>query len=353
MEIKDMRESLSPEEIKKILEQYGVNPVHENQLYIQYPTHCHNLEGGSHKLYYYKDNHIFKCYTECDSVFDIFELIQKMEELRDRECSLPQAIKIVGFDPNQNREVSPEIEEDRKSLDYINKMKNIVVPRMTYSGIKNDILNNFTFSERYLEPWIQEGITPKVLREFNIRYDVTNLVIIIPHRDAEGNVVGVRGRFMSEYSNVKYMPITFNGVTLSHPLRGNLYGLYENKEVIKKNKTAILFESEKSVLKFSSFFGHENNFSVATCGNKVTNEQIQLLQDLGVKQVILAFDKDYDNSADQLKVQNQYNEIAHRLSVYFKTSVIFDYGNSLGYKDAPIDKGKATFEELFKYRYYI
>lgn len=348
-----MREALTPEQIKEILEKYGVNHVHENQMYIQYPTCCHNLEGGSHKLYYYKDSHIFKCYTECDSVFDVFELIQKMEELRDHECNLHDAIRIVGFDPNERTEEDPEKIIDKQSIDYLTKINDISLPRMTYSGIQNDILSNFTFNEKYFEPWIREGITVEALQAFDIRYDITNLIIIIPHRDINGNVIGVRGRFMSEYSNVKYMPITHNGVTLSHPLRGNLYGLYENKAVIEKSKTVILFESEKSVLKFSSFFGHENNFSVATCGNKVSNEQIQILQDMGIKEVILAFDKDYDNSADQMTVQSHYNDIARRLGVYFRTSVIFDYGNLLGLKDAPIDKGRAVFEELFKYRYYI
>lgn len=353
MDIKELRESLTSDQIKDLLEKYDVHSVHENQLYIQFPTCCHNLEGGSHKLYYYKDNHIFKCYTECDSVFDIFELIQKMEELRNCECNLPQAIRIVGFDPTENIEPDIEKKEDLGSLQYLQKTHSLIVPRMTYNGIQNDVLSNFTFNEKYLEPWIQEGITPKVLQIFGIKYDVANLVIIIPHKDINGSIIGVRGRFMSEYTTVKYMPITWNGVTLAHPLRGNLYGLYENKAVIEKNKTVILFESEKSVLKFSSFFGHENNFSVATCGNKVTNEQIQILQDMGVKNVILAFDKDYDNSADQIKVQSHYNEIAKRLSVYFNTSVMFDYGNLLGLKDAPIDKGRAVFEELFKYRYYI
>lgn len=353
MEIKDMRESLTPEQIKEILEKYGVNYVHENQLYIQYPTCCHNIEGGSHKLYYYKDSHIFKCYTECDSVFDIFELIQKMEELRDNECNLPQAIRIVGLDPSNNVEQNPDKVEEKEAIDYLNKINQTTIPRMSYTGLQNDILSNFTFNEKYLEPWIKEGISVEALQAFNIKYDVSNLIIVIPHRDKDGNVIGIRGRFMSEYSNVKYMPITWNGVTLSHPLRGNLYGLYENRAVIEKSKTVILFESEKSVLKFSSFFGHENNFSVATCGNKVSNEQIQILQDLGVKQVILAFDKDYDNSADQMKVQAHYNDIAKRLGVYFTTSVMFDYGNLLGLKDAPIDRGRAVFEELFKYRYYI
>lgn len=353
MEIKDLRESLSTENIKDILEKYGVDPVYENQLYVQYPTCCHNLEGGSHKLYYYKENHMFKCYTECDSVFDVFELIQKMEELRDRECPLPRAIQLTGLDHNDNVEQDPEQEEDRKSIDYLTKIHQATTPKITYSGLQEDVLGNFTSNPKYLEPWIKEGITEDVLAAFDIRYDIVNLTIIIPHRDINGNVIGIRGRFMAEDAVAKYMPITFAGKTLAHPLRGNLYGLFENKSVIEKNKTVILFESEKSVLKFSSLFGHENNFSVATCGNKVTNEQIQLLQDLGVKQVILAFDKDYDNSADQITVQKHYNEIAQRLSIYFNTSVMFDYGTLLGLKDAPIDRGRAVFEELFKYRYYV
>lgn len=353
MEIKEMRESMTHDQIKEVLEKYGVNHIYENQIYIQYPTCCHNLEGGSHKLYYYKDSHMFRCYTECDSMFDVFELVQKMEELREHDCSLPEAIRIVGFDPSDEEEKDVDKVEEKEAIDYLKKINQTALPRMTYTGIQNDVLNNFTFNEKYLEPWISEGITTEALQAFNIRYDVTNLIIIIPHKDKDGNVIGVRGRFMSEYAPAKYMPITWNGVTLAHPLRGNLYGLYENRAVIEKSKTVILFESEKSVLKFSSFFGHENNFSVATCGNKVSNEQIQLLQDMGVKQVILAFDKDYDNSVDQMKVQAHYNDIAKRLSVYFTTSVMFDYGNLLGLKDAPIDKGRAVFEELFKYRYYI
>jgi len=214
-------------------------------------------------------------------------------------------------------------------------------------------MNNFSNDIKYLEPWTNEGITPEVLRIFNIKYDIANLSIIIPHKDSNGNIIGIRGRFMSEYSYAKYMPITWCGITLSHALRGNLYGLYENKEAILSHKTVILFESEKSVMKFSSFFGHSANFSVATCGNKVTNEQIQILRDLGIKQVILAFDKDYNNVADQIKVQNHYAEIASKLSIYFNTSYLFDYGSVLGYKDAPIDKGKDAFLELFNYRIHI
>ena len=100
-------------------------------------------------------------------------------------------------------------------------------------------------------------------------------------------------------------------------------------------------------------FGKEKNFSVATCGNKISNEQIQLLLNKGVTHVVLAFDKDYHGPSDMGKVQLKYEKIGKELSKYFTTSIILDFGSLLDYKDSPIDKGKLVFEELYRYRYFI
>lgn len=49
-------------------------------------TICHNEPGeGSHKLYYYENTKLFRCYTGCDSTFDIFELACKIHDRRGRE----------------------------------------------------------------------------------------------------------------------------------------------------------------------------------------------------------------------------------------------------------------------------
>ena len=50
MEIAALRDKLQPEDIKNVLALYDVYPVHETDLYVQYPTCCHNISGGSHKL---------------------------------------------------------------------------------------------------------------------------------------------------------------------------------------------------------------------------------------------------------------------------------------------------------------
>ena len=139
----------------------------------------------------------------------------------------------------------------------------------------------------------------------------------------------------------------------AHSLKNNLYGLYENYDVIKKKQTVFIYESEKSVLLMDSYFGKENNNSVATCGNKISKEQIELLRELGVHEVILCYDKDYRTYEEMLVVQEKYIKIGETLSNYFRTSIIMDYGILLEYKDSPIDEGKEVFKELYKYRYYI
>ena len=353
--LEELRESLSPSDIKEILAKYGVEPHYENQLYIVFPTCCHNLDGGSFKLYYYFDTHIFRCYTECDSSFDIFELLIKMNALRGKEISLYEAISLVGFSEEDAKETKDEAEEDNlRAVEHLKVVSEASVRKpKKLQNLTNQVLSKYIFNERYLSPWVEEGISIDSMRRFNIKYDPINAAIVIPHKDVDGNLVGVRGRFMEENAENKYMPLTYCGKIMAHSLRDNLYGIWENKETIKRTKTVILFEGEKSVLKMDTAFGEKNNFSLATCGNKISNEQITLLRELNVSTVILAFDKDYKTDMQRDKIQDRYDAIARKLSMHFTTAVIFDYGDYLDYKDSPIDKGKETFEELYSYRYYI
>lgn len=89
----------------------------------------------------------------------------------------------------------------------------------------------------------------------------------------------------------KYRPIKINNQLYNHPLGLNLYGLNWNKQAIQKMKKVIVFESEKSVLKYATYFGWNNNISVACCGSNISSHQIQLLLDCGVEEIIIAFDR--------------------------------------------------------------
>ena len=67
----------------------------------------------------------------------------------------------------------------------------------------------------------------------------------------------------------------------------NLYNLNNCKDNIRKIKKAIIFEGEKSALKYISYFGEENDLSVSICGSSMINYQAWLLIQQGAKEIII------------------------------------------------------------------
>ena len=75
---KDIIESITLNDVKDFLESLGVTQidVNEEKQYLICPTICHNPinEAESMKLYWYKNNKIFRCYTECNEAMSILKL---------------------------------------------------------------------------------------------------------------------------------------------------------------------------------------------------------------------------------------------------------------------------------------
>ena len=77
----EIRDVLTEEQIFELLEEFGGQPEHNNASIIS-DTICHNPPGeGSHKLYYYFNSKLFRCYTGgCEEpVFDIFQFYHLYE----------------------------------------------------------------------------------------------------------------------------------------------------------------------------------------------------------------------------------------------------------------------------------
>ena len=112
---------------------------------------------------------------------------------------------------------------------------------------------------------------------------------------------------------------------------------------------------EKSCLKYSSYFGEESDISVACCGSNLINYQFKLLLSLDVKEIIIAFDKQFQKIGDEewqrwaTKLKALYNKYGN----YVNISYMFDKNNLLKYKSSPIDEGKDKFIQLFKERIRI
>ena len=354
MDIRELRDELTDESIKEILAQFNVEPVDENEDRIIFPTCCHNLEGGSPKLFYYKNTKLFHCYTECAASFDIFTLLQKMYALRGQEITLRQAVEICNLDSSS---LKPE---DRayscvEDLKYMQELNNFYIPDIENLGFKTyekDVLKKYPFNYMGIMPWIEEGIGVSAIQRFSIGYDNYNKAIIIPNFDYNGNLIGIRARYFKpeDIAKGKYRPLYANGQLYNHPTGRTFYGIYENHKNIERKKMAIIFEGEKSVLLFETIYGPQNNVALATLGQNITKDHIQYLLKMKVTHVILAYDTDYEDYEQLKEVEKKYKEKARILSPYFNVSYLIDYDFALPYKSSPIDGGKDIFERLLDNR---
>lgn len=361
-DIKRIRELITKEQIKKVLESLGANPVETDKGLIL-ETICHNHIGHSKgkKLYYYDNTKMFRCYTECEGTFDIFELIRKVDLVRDdSDTPLPAAIEKVmtmlnlerdGVRTNTDKVSDLEDEIDLLQF-YLNLNEEKPPIPMIDKEFEGSILNNLSFVAPL--PWLKEGITIETMKKYNIRYYGSQHKIVIPHYSHTGKLVGIRFRAMIQDDILrfgKYGPLTLSGVMYNHPIGQNLYGLNLNLENIKRMKKIIIFESEKSVLLYDSFFGSENNISVAVCGSSISLVQLEIIKIFipEVEEIIIAFDKQFKERGDEEFKKHTKNlvSITKKISRKYLVSIVFDKENKLNYKDSPIDRGKEVFEGLF------
>lgn len=351
---RDIIESLTLEDVQHFLESLGVTQIQVNtdKGYLICPTICHNPvnEAESMKLYWYQNNKIFRCYTECNEAMSIFKLYQKYMALNYYPVTDEDAKSYVMQCLQHIITTTPR----KKKASFIN------LEKYKYTA-KIPVLNEYSknvldcFIHYYHPQWKKEGITNEVMDKFNILYSISDAAVVIPQIDIDGRLIGIREREFDDkriQELGKYHPITVGGINYHHSNAFSLYGIYEHKQGIIKRRSAILVEGEKSVLKDSVFYGQYAN-AVAVLGNHTNKYQISLLTNiLGVNEIIIAFDKEYDtwNDSDAKIYRKALEKICHDYFNQASFSYIWDYDNILNRKDSPYDKGKDIFEHLYKTR---
>lgn len=354
----ELKSSLSLEDIFTLLSHFGGEPEIRNDDYIIAKTICHNgIGGGSNKLYYYSNTNLFKCFTNCDT-FDVFELIVKIKAIEGIALSLPKAMEYVAsfFDIEGKELDDREQSEDWKVLNRYRELSEIKIEEQQEIQLKiydKNILKYYPHPR--IIDWEDDGIKEEVMNFHNIAYNPVSGGILIPHYDINNNLIGIRERtLLEEQENWgKYRPSIIDDVMYSHPLSFNLYGLNQSKDNIVLAKTAIVVEAEKSVLQYESYFGIENSLICACCGSSLINYQVKLLLSLGIKEIIVGFDKDYIDKDDENfeKVVKKLQSIDKKYRNYVKISFLFDSeGDKLEYKNSPLDCGPDIFQELYEGR---
>ena len=193
----DIIDSITIEDVKNFLESLGVDQieVNEEKGYLICPTICHNPinEAESMKLYWYQDNKIFRCYTECNEAMSIFRLYQKFMEINYNPVSYDEAEdyvkKCLGHIITLEKKPRTQYELDLSKYEFANR-----VPIL--EEYPRSILTYFT---HYYHPlWLHDGIQPEVMDKFHIGFSIAQNKIIIPHFDIRGRLIGIRARTLNK-----------------------------------------------------------------------------------------------------------------------------------------------------------
>ena len=340
-------ENLQDNAIIQLMTQLGASNHIETDSHIIFPTICHNphSEEASMKLYYYKNTHIFTCFTECGNM-NIFQFLRHYYQTR-------------GISYDWYEDIYSVIVNCSVSKEFEGLVDNRVSYKERFAGRVQRELPEFpkgvldVFTKFYPTEWLNDGISKEAMDKFNILYSISQNKIIIPHYDLNGRLIGIRGRALNEYeveNYGKYMPVKLENTWYKHPLSLNLYGIDQNLQNIKENGICFLFESEKSVLQMESFT--RPNCGLAVCGSAFNKYQLNLLMKYcRPKEIVICFDNE-----EKPNSSNYFDKlwgIGKKYSNYCNFSFIYDRKNLTNEKDSPTDKGEEVFEELLKRRIYV
>lgn len=358
----EIKKQISLEQVFELLQDWGGDPEYTG-FGILSATICHNPPGeGSRKLYYYdnEEGGLFRCYTGCNDTFDVFDLAIKVADIQqNKRYDLNDAVRALAY----RFGIIDYIDEDEQSglddwkifnrYDRIDKIevKNYDVCLKNYDDV---ILSRFNYNVK-IGPWLDEGMTQDVLTKATIGFYPGGDQITIPHFDKDGRFVGLRGRALNKEEAErfgKYRPLKINGELYNHPLGMNLYNLNNSKDNIQKIEKAIVFESEKSCLLYQSYFGIENDISVACCGSNISAYQIHMLIAAGAKEIVVAFDRQFQALGDKEHKHQiaNFRKLFTKYKNYVNLSFINDRHMITSYKASPIDEGPEKFLTLFKER---
>ena len=349
MDYAEIISNLDTDSVIHLMTELGADRYDDRGDFVIFPTICHNLESSeaSMKLYFYKKNKMFVCYTECGSM-SIFKFLRTYYEERQIEYDWYQDIYEVVCNCSSFKQKEGFIKPVYKSLKerYSVARKEVQLPE--YSP---NVLDCFV---KYYPPeWLNDGISKLAMDKFNISYSISQNKIIIPHYDIDGRLVGIRGRALNEWEveNVgKYAPIRIEDTWYKHPLSMNLYGLNVNRKNIRAHGLCFLFESEKAVMQMENF--HLPNCSVAVCGSNFNKYQLNILmKTCAPHEIILCFDKEELPGED--KYFNKLWNICQKYKNYCNFSFVYDREGLLDLKDSPTDKGEETFIKLIGKRVIV
>ena len=340
IDITSLKSQLTDDRIIELMDAMGAPLMKADSNNLIFPSICHQSDPLAHsaKLWLYLDSMQFHCWS-CGFSGDTISLVQHVKHI-DFNQAVSYICSVLHLQVGQ-------IEQDEQ-IDNWSELRRFLPNAdpepdklLTYD---KSILS--LFDHLYPQEWLDYGISADTLDKFGIGWYARQACISIPVV-FNGQLVGVRGRYTREQdiAKGKYRPIcTLDGTVLKFPSSACLYGYDQNKTAIEKSRQVVLFESEKSVLKAPQY-GIDN--SLAVFGSNISKQHIQLLLELGVNDVVIAFDSDYHQVGDdEFKFfVVKMKKLAAKLKPYFSVNIIY---NNQGYDMYKCNMMDLPYEQAMK-----
>lgn len=341
IDIASLKSQLTDDRIIELMDAMGAPLMKADSNNLIFPSICHHgADCQAHKprLYYYIESQSWFCFV-CHFSGDTISLVQHVKHL-DFNQAVSYICSVLHLQVGQI-EQNEQIDNWAELRRFLPNAEPESDKLLTYD---KSILS--LFDHLYPQEWLDYGISADILDKFGIGWYARQACISIPVV-FNGQLVGVRGRYTREQdvAKGKYRPIcTLDGTVLKFPSSACLYGYDQNKAAIEKSRQVVLFESEKSVLK-SPQYGIDN--ALAVFGSNISKQHIQLLLELGVNDVVLAFDSDYHQVGDdEFKFfVVKMKKLAAKLKPYFSVNIIY---NNQGYDMYKCNMMDLPYEQAMK-----
>lgn len=299
-----------------------------------YAAHCPLHVDKTPSLFITPSRNAFYCQS-CHQGGNILTWLIKMEHLSFKEA-VEKICQLSGKDISKM-----QICESLRYYKSLKRMKEDEEPKI----IKRDILPEQSiekYSDEIPQEWLDEGISADIMKKFQIRIDRSANRIVYPVRDKNFNLIGFKGRTrFQNYKSLnvqKYMNYTKIG-TIDF-----FAGMKESHDYIKEKNEIIIFEGLKSVMKLWSW---GKQFNAVSSETSVLNmEQIKIILEMGIKNVVIAYDNDIYIGEIRKKMQF--------LKRFVNVFAVIDSKKILsGEKMAPVDDGEKIWNELYEGRIKI
>ena len=320
----------NPNEIEKILKYYGYHSINITDKEIR----CAKKTSDNPSTVRIKlNNKLSSCDFSTSYNGDLFSLIATHTGLKYGD--VVKAVQtMIG------KKINGTYENKEESL-FDGFFDNLYIP---YETEEKEVIYDESVLEKYNNGYkwnmrfLKDGILPSSQVKFHVGYDDESNRITLPWFNESGELVGVISRIDSdEKTNCKYLPL------IAFKKHKYLYGLYQNKEHIKKSKKVYIFEAEKSVLQCDSFGIHD---CVSLGGNQISTTQVEQLLKLGVLEIVLCMDEGLMIDAIKRDIQTIKSCCFMR---DVKIKVMIDKENKYLPKESkcsPSDRGKEIFKKL-------